>query len=271
MSLDIDYPRWKEEHSVFLRSLGGKRIFLLYSGGKDSSLALDLVSQAGEEFGLDLEAHAGAFPVGRYPREEKDRLQAYWGKRGVGIVWHEMVERDEALRSAPNPCLLCQKIRKRMLNVILGESVGDWAKLVLIPSYTLWDIVSYSVEHMLSSTFATSDPDTEDQKRRRFREIAQRFYPLLQMKGGYTVFRPLLRYNGSDVARTVERKGIPVLSIPCEFKGFRPKRVLEGYYETMGLSFDYDRVMEFARGAFRIPDVSSFATLEKETYLREVF
>ncbi|MCJ7596086.1 MAG: hypothetical protein MUO52_15075 [Desulfobacterales bacterium] len=271
MNLEITYPQWREEHSVFLKGLAGKRIFLLYSGGKDSSLSLDLTLRAGEEFGFDLEAHAGAFPVDRYPQEEQERLQAYGDKRGVGIVWHEMEETDEALRSAPNPCLLCQKIRKKMLNVILNESVGDWGNLVLIPSYTLWDIVSYAVEHMLSSTFSKSDPGSEDQKMRRFTEIAQRFYPLLKMKDGYTVFRPLLRYNGRDVSRAVEQQGIPILSIPCEFKEFRPKRVLERYYEKMGLSFDYEAVLDFAKGALHIPEVSAFASLGKEKYLREIF
>ncbi|MBU2497680.1 MAG: hypothetical protein KKE57_02155 [Proteobacteria bacterium] len=271
MNQEISYSQWRRENSAFLKGLVGKNIFLLFSGGKDSSLSMDLTLRASEEFGFDFEAHAGAFPVSRYTQEEKGRIQAYWDKRGARIVWHDMKETDEALREAPNPCLLCQKIRKRMLNVILSEWVDDWGNLVLIPSYTLWDIVSYAAEHMLSSTFSISDQSTEDQKMKRFTEIAQRFYPLLKLREGYTVFRPLLKYNGRDVARAVEKEGIPILSIPCEFKEFRPKRVLERYYEKMGLSFDYEAVLDFARGALHIPEASAFASFGKEEYLKDIF
>jgi len=82
---------------------------------------MDLALRASEEFGFDIEAHAGTFPVIRYTQEEKGRIQAYWDKRGAKIVWHDMKETDEALRDTPNPYLLCEKIRKRMLNVILSE------------------------------------------------------------------------------------------------------------------------------------------------------
>ncbi len=53
---------------------------------------------------------------------------------------------------------------------------------------------------------------------RRFVEISQRFYPFLRMKEGYSVFRPLIHYNGCDVLRTVEEESIPILGIPCSFK-----------------------------------------------------
>jgi tRNA(Ile)-lysidine synthase TilS/MesJ len=91
------------------------------------------------------------------------------------------------------------------------------------------------------------------------------------MKEGYTVFRPLLRFNGSDVVEFVRLEGIPILSIPCRFREYRPKRVLEYYYEKMGLRFDYARVLQFATKSLNLPDISTYASIDKEEYLRKIF
>ena len=66
MSLEISYSHWRDEFISILESFSDKKVFLLFSGGKDSSLALDFLLRAKEEFGFGFEAHAGAFPVHRY-------------------------------------------------------------------------------------------------------------------------------------------------------------------------------------------------------------
>jgi hypothetical protein len=142
---------------------------------------------------------------------------------------------------------------------------------VLIVSFTLWDIVGYSLEHILSDIFSDFDRKRETGKDRRFRETAQRFYPVLKMKEGYTIFRPLLKYNGCDILPTINKIGIPILSIPCDFRDYRPKRVLEYYYEKMGLHFDYNSVFDFAKMALKLPDISEYASIDKEIYLKDIF
>ena len=112
-------------------------------------------------------------------------------------------------------------------------------------------------------------PSTE--KSKRFMETAQRFYPIIKMKEGYTVFRPLIKFNGSDIQKALEKEKIPVLSIPCEFRDFRPKRIFENYYKKMGLRFDYDRVFHFAKQSLNLPDLSSYTSMAKEEYISNVF
>ena len=43
------------------------------------------------------------------------------------------------------------------------------------------------------------------------------------------------------------------------------------YYEQVGLRFDYDRVLEFAKSTLGLPDVSAYATLEKQAYIKNLF
>jgi tRNA(Ile)-lysidine synthase TilS/MesJ len=266
----MDFDAWLEDHSDTLRSFSGKRVFLLYSGGKDSSLCLHFMWKARKHFGFDLEAHAGAYPLHRYTQEEKERLSAFWRVRGVKITWYDMGVSDDPMEGAFRPCLICQKVRRDMLNRVLEDTVEYWESLVLVVSFTLWDIVSYSLEQVIAG-FSVNPEEGDHLREKRLRETAQRFYPVLKMKEGYTVFRPMLRFNESDIVAEVQKEEIPLLSIPCRYKEFRPKRYLQKYYEQMGLGFDYDRILGFAKNTLGLPEISAYTTLEKRAYLKHFF
>jgi len=271
MNSPLGYAAWRAEHESVLESFPYKNVLLLYSGGKDSSVAMDFMCKAAKEFGFGFEAHAGAYPIHRYTDEEMKRLESYWQKRGVTVTWHDMGETDDYIKNAKNPCIPCQRLRKKVLKTSLMSTIKDWESLVLVTCYTLWDIVSYSVERMLIGGFSNSDKESSDEKNRRFTETAQRFYPLLKMKEGYTIFRPLIRYNNGDILNLIAQEQIPVLSMPCEFGDFRPKRILEKYYAKMGMSFEYEQVFDFARSLLSLPNLSVFTQMKKEEYLLDVF
>ena len=271
MMKEIEYSKWKDDHKSILESLNDKKVLFGFSGGKDSSLALDFIQRAKKDFGFDFETHAGAFPIHRYPETEKERIGAYWSARDVDIIWHDFIETDDMIRNADNPCHACQMIRRKLLKTFVMQEIDNIKNLVLIVNYTLWDIVGYSLEHILSDIFSDFDKDKNIGNSKRFRETAQRFYPLLKMKEGYTIFRPIVKCNGCDILYTIEKMGIPIISIQCEFKEYRPKRILETYYEKMGLRFEYNNVFEFAKKALELPDISEYLSIDKEKYLKEVF
>lgn len=270
MCSDLNYDHWKKEHKPILECFSDKNIIMLFSGGKDSTVTLDLITMAKEEFGFDFIAHSATFPNHRYTGAEKMRIESYWHRRGVKIIWHDMGKKDDYLVNSKNPCFPCQELRKKLMNSVLARSIEDWGSLVLIVSYSLWDIVSYTLEHLLTDTF--SNPERMSiEKNKRFKETSQRFYPFLTMKEGYQIFRPLVKYNNDDILKVIAKKNLPILRIPCSFKDFRPKRILEKYYEKMGLRFDYNQLMEFAKQSLGLPDMSSFTAIKKEDYLTNIF
>ena len=271
MNADLTYSAWKKDYHPILSQFNAKKLFVLFSAGKDSSVTLDLILRAASEFGFEIEAHAGAFPVHRYTAAEKERISAFWLKRGATITWHDLDTTDEEIRATPNPCLPCQDVRKKLLKKILTASVKDWQRLVIVVSFSLWDIVSYSIEHVLMDIYSPKTTENETTDSKRFRETAQRFYPLVKMEEGYSIFKPLIRYNNADILGMVARENIPILSIPCEFKDYRPKRILQAYYEKMGMRFDYRRVLDFAEASLRLPDPSAYTGMEKEEYLQKFF
>jgi tRNA(Ile)-lysidine synthase TilS/MesJ len=269
MRLETRYSCWREEHQNILKEFPGKKVKLLFSGGRDSSVALDFILRAGKEFKFDFETHAAAYPVHMYTEAEKDRITSYWNNRGANIIWHELEETDE-LKDAVNPCLVCLKLKRDLLKSKLTTTIQDWENLVVIVSYSLWDLASYCVEYMLMEISSTPDQDAGAQKRNRVLETAQRFYPLLKMKEGYRVFQPLIKYNTSEILEVIREQGIPTLSIPCKFSDFRPKRIFEKYYEKMGIRFDYEQVFQYARESLNLPDISSYLSLSKEEYLLNI-
>ena len=267
MNSAVDYSSWKEEYKSILETFSGKNVMMLFSGGKDSSLAMDFILMAGKEVGFDFKVHAGAFPVHRYTDSERESIESYWNKRGINIIWHEVAETDGNINNAANPCFPCRKLRRELLKTIVTDAGYDMESIIFIVGYSLWDIVGYSIEHILSDIFSNSDKRVGTEKNQRFMETAQRFYPLLRMKEGYMVFRPLIKYNGADIEKCIRETNIPVLSIPCKFKEFRPKRVFEKYYLDTGIHFDYDKVLKFARRSLGLPGISVFTSIVIDEYL----
>jgi len=268
LKLQIDYEHWKREYAPVLETFKGKTIFVLYSGGKDSSTMLHLFTQARQDFDFTFQVHTGAFPHHRYTPTEIERLANYWQNHGVKITFHPVAATDDTLGEETNPCHKCQQIRKHLLKSYLLKTVPQWHKVVLVISYSLADLVSYTIEYVLGGVLAQSNGVTANQ---RFLETAQRFYPLLEMKEGYQIFRPLIRYNDHEIEALINAEKIPILTIPCAHKNHRPKRVLGQYYASQELRFDYNRVLAFAREALNLPDISAFRDLSKEDYLGRVF
>ncbi|MCG6878009.1 MAG: hypothetical protein LJE96_02475 [Deltaproteobacteria bacterium] len=271
MTIGIDYSQWKLEHESILNDFSRKEIFFLFSAGKDSSLAMHFMVKAADEFGFAFQAHSGAFPVHRYDAKEKNRISSYWERRGIRPEWHESRETDVILDAKEKPCLTCQSIRKKMLHDFMSENVKDWKNLVIVTSYSLWDLVSYAMEQTLTNFMGEISEAQRKANKRRKLETMQRFHTFLKMNDGYAVFRPLVRYNGIDIEYEVKKNDIPTLATPCRFGDQRPKRVLENYYKQLGTGFDYNQLLEHTRQCLSFPDASTWTGMGRKEYLGNYF
>ena len=104
--------------------------------------------------------------------------------------------------------------------------------------------MSATLEHISRSTFSDErylcslrEKDSDD----RFIETAQRFYPLLKIKGGPTIYKPLIKYNDQEIENFISENSIPLTTTSCHYKEFRPKRIFATYYEKADLFFDYSK------------------------------
>jgi tRNA(Ile)-lysidine synthase TilS/MesJ len=275
MISNLNYLDWKNDNRLILESLPGKTIMMLYSGGKDSSVVLHLIQKASTEFGFSYKTFAGIFPNHVFSIKDRDELDSYWKAHDVTINWHTLQNSDDQLDSAlsegVSPCLICNTAKKQaLINFLKAESI-EMGSLVIIIGYSLWDIVSASIEHTLTFNFSLSDafpPVRHKSTEERFFETAQRFYPFLEFKSGFAVFKPLIRYNDQDILKIISDEGIPLLSTQCRFRNYRPKRLFSQYYERMNIKFDFEKVLEFTKSVHHLPEKKSFTELGEESYLR---
>jgi tRNA(Ile)-lysidine synthase TilS/MesJ len=145
--------------------------------------------------------------------------------------------------------------------------------LVIVMSYSLWDIVSASIEHILGAVFNAKEAAPAFRHKsaeERYLETFQRFYPMLRMPAGFSIFKPLIYYNDQDIRSVLKSEGIPVLSTTCDYKQYRPKRLFAQYYEHMNLQFDFTEVFNFAEKALNLPVESHFTQMGGEHYLNKV-
>ena len=143
----------------------------------------------------------------------------------------------------------------------------------MVVSYSLWDLVSATVEHITGGIYADrelSNAVKGKQPEDRFMEIAQRFYPLIKLKSGLSILKPLIYYNDQDILETVKENDLPLTIPTCDHKEYRPKRGFALYYHKMDHHFNYEKVLKFAQDALNIPDISEFSKMSTDVYLKEV-
>jgi tRNA(Ile)-lysidine synthase TilS/MesJ len=278
MADSLNYSVWRDEHKAILEDLKDKCFLMTYSGGKDSSLILHFIQKAADEFGFNFETHAVPFPAYVLTADEIEKLNGYWQERGIRIIWHPVPVSDEKLKDALereiSPCTICNQTKKRVLIQFFKESQLALDQTVIIINYSLWDLVSATVEHILGGIYR-DEKEVGGFKgktpKERFIETSQRFYPLLTINRGLNVFKPLIKYNDQDILQAMKTYRIPVTSKTCRFHEYRPKRWFAKYYHAMGLRYDYESVLAFAKEALQLPEKSYFEQIDLKKYLRAVF
>lgn len=274
--MKLNYTDWKNEHRAVLESFSRKKVFMSFTGGKDSSVILSFLLLAGKEFGFEFETGTAVYPNDVFPENERKLLGQYWQSRGLQIQWHHVHPTDvlleDALKRGENPCHACHKIKRKFMYEYL-QKIGqgqDGKDIVLILCFTLWDLVSYTLEYLTGGVYRLGRNkellDIES-TRQRFAVTSQRFYPYIETKDGLSIFKPLLRYNDSEIAEVINEESIPLFTTTCIYKSFTPKRIFSQYYRQMNLSFDYDKVLEYAKQSLKLKDVRDYAEMKKEEFV----
>ena len=275
MKTTLTYEKFVHDNNEYLKTFCDKRVYVAYAGGKDASVILHFFARAKEEFGFEFETHVGMYPPHVYTKEDVYRLDSYWKMRGIQITWHSVNKNEAdfeiALQQGTNPCEVCHAAKREYFLEYLIRTVNDWNTTALILGWSLWDIVSYTMEYLLGSVYTETETLYQGKSiKDRFFRTSQRFYPMLKMKEGYTLYKPLLRYNDQDIVKVVRENEIPILTTDCKFKDYRPKRYFAESYLKMNMYFDYDKVMKFAHEALNLENPSSYQVLNKEKFIASI-
>jgi tRNA(Ile)-lysidine synthase TilS/MesJ len=275
MKTTLNYEKFVHDNHEYLKTLHDKRVYVSYAGGKDASVILHFFTRAKKEFGFEFETHAAMFPTHVYTDTDVQKLDSYWKKRDIQVTWHPIHKNESAFDMArqqgTNPCEVCHSTKRTHFLEYLDRTVTDWNSVVLILGWSLWDIVSYSLEYLLGSAFTETDALYQGKSiKDRFYRTTQRFYPILRMKEGYTLYKPLLRYNDQDIRKVIAENEIPILTTDCKYKEFRPKRFFADCYMKLDMYFDYDKVMKFAQDALNLEKPSSYEAINKKDFITSI-
>ena len=276
MTNSLNYETFVHDNKEYLQSFRDKRVLVSYAGGKDASTILHFLIPAKEEFGFEFETHAVMFPTHVYKTDDVHRLDSYWKTRGVHIKWHQ-ISVDEspfeiARQNGTNPCEFCHSVKRKYGLQYLNRTITNWNSLAIIVGWSLWDIVGYSLEYLFGSIYADKEALYQGKSiNERFYRTAQRFYPMLIMKEGYTLYKPLLRYNDQDIIKVIRENEIPILTTDCKYKDFRPKRLFAECYKKMDLYFNYDKVMKFAQESLVLEKPTTYSDIDKEDFITSIF
>jgi tRNA(Ile)-lysidine synthase TilS/MesJ len=275
MKTILNYETWVNDNKEYLKTFSDKRVYLAYAGGKDASVILHFLVRAKEEFGFEFETHAAMFPKHVYTEEDLYRLDSYWKARGINITWHPINENESAFEMArqqgTNPCEVCHSAKRKYFLGYLDRTVTDWNSVAIILGWSLWDMVGYTLEYLFGSVYSDTDALFQGKSiKDRFFRTSQRFYPMLKMKEGYTLYKPLLRYNDQDIHKVIRENEIPLLTTDCKYKAFRPKRLFAESYIKMDLYFDYDKVLKFAQESLNLEKQSSYTNLDKKDFITSI-
>ncbi|NTW16559.1 MAG: hypothetical protein HGA41_03760 [Syntrophaceae bacterium] len=276
MKANLNYATWVKDNKEYLESFYNKRVFVTYAGGKDASVILHYLIQAKIDFGFDFETHAAMFPPHVYTVDEINTLDSYWKSRGIYINWHPINENESAFEIAKqngtNPCEVCHSVKRKRFLEYLNNTTTDWNSLVIIVGWSLWDLVGYSLEYLFGNIYANTNGLFQGKSiEERFFRTSQRFYPMLKMKEGYALYKPLLRYNDQDIKKVIQDNQIPILTVDCKYKDYRPKRLFADNYIKMDLYFDYDKVLKFAEESLNLQKPSVYTSIDKEDFITSIF
>ena len=139
--MSLNYLNWKDEHKSTLETFPNKKVLMLYTGGKDSSIILHFLLSAGKEFGFDFDTIAATYPNQVFPDSEIKELDTYWRSKNIEIKWHNLNTSDSLLSDAEkdgkNPCYVCHKIKRDYLLTLLRGIEQQNKDIIIILSFTL--------------------------------------------------------------------------------------------------------------------------------------
>jgi tRNA(Ile)-lysidine synthase TilS/MesJ len=124
-----------------------EKIVVAFSGGRNSTVMLDLFVAYTQNRDIQLEVYFVPFPVSVFSDSKYQEIMNFWKDKGVKINVNnddQLFMLDKGLDAANIPCLACKNVRREKIKNLTPKIWGDG--VVLATGHSLDDIVAYSVE-----------------------------------------------------------------------------------------------------------------------------
>lgn len=254
--------------STNFESFKNKFIVFCWSGGKDSTALLFLLSHVIKKKSLALNVVLVPFPNAVFDYKGLDETLQYWKNLGIEVMVLQHKYLDPNNVPYLKMCTECKKVRRLVLEQYFLD-VADLKNTSIITGHNLWDLAAYLVEMMLSQ-LVNNPKNNMKTKEERYLEVMNKFLPCYHHSVGPTIIRPFITFSDFDIDSVIKTYDIPdpfpFISQPCPWLEQR-KRMLHKYFKTMKLDFSSEKIMEFVRESFRFPTKEDFSKLPFLTYI----
>ena len=207
-----------------------EHLFILFSGGKDCSMMLDLLLEYNKyaNFDIPYNVYAVLYPKHMYMDSGGNYLdnftdiKEYWQDRGIAIRY-EIPDNGDFDDNDRFGCKICKKSRKHLIDAFLNEYPAHTG---LVTGFTMYDALSYlnmmllKCNYDLSKIAALPDAERNETTRMLHKMSLKECFP-----NGKYIIRPILPFNEQEVCSYIAEHKIPHLTTPCKISKYKFKRL----------------------------------------------
>jgi tRNA(Ile)-lysidine synthase TilS/MesJ len=244
---------------------GINRLLFLFSGGKDATFGLKLLSEYIRESELDIKVEALmiTYPKHVYYTYEDLRNDVFeqslnfWSDQGVDLKIINPPVQDIQNNRAYG-CGECKKVRMSMVETFIRESGIDRKGMAIVTGYTLFDAHAYIQEFGLVTNYSYQlDHDLLPEQKNKILNCLHKMRIQETLPSGVKILRPLLIFKEDTIKHYLKENDIPFINVPCNIADFKPKRNIFKTLNEMSsdLNITYDGLMAFLeRNAVVFPE-----------------
>lgn len=207
-----------------------EHLFILFSGGKDCTMMLDLLLRYHEQFNVNLSynIYSVLFPKHMYMdksgnfRDNYIEIRDYWNNRGVNIRY-DIPENDDFDDDDRFGCKICKRSRKQLIDSFLNDFSP---KTGLVTGFTMYDALSYLNMMLLRCDYDLSKmKELPGEERNETSRMLHKMSLREHFPNGKYIIRPILPFNEQEVCRYIVNNKLPYLTTPCKISKYKFKRL----------------------------------------------
>lgn len=219
-------------------------VFVLVSGGKDSTVMSHLLKEYAKKKSLKIEYLNVVFPqmvFGLTRREIESTIEKI--SKGLKKFKSRVAETDyHELEQNQNPCILCKHVRRKIISEMISHEKK--MNIVIATGHNNYDLLAYFAELFGTGykKVAEEGIDYEHLNKTNIKdeqlEHFSHFFPKLTLSSGVSLVKPMLIFNRlevEDMFCSINNITKPEFTTGCGIAGFldhcpyaeeRPKRIL---------------------------------------------